>query len=157
MTTLRTDKDYTALLDAQTRWANQYVMSTPQATDKQGHAIDGRVAVHVGAGQVDAFNRLLPEYTTARLRKSENKPQTELFGTAPFVARGLGHIRNADASNAAWFGAKHTHVNVPRRQAIAETEFDRFDFITVKPSGADLRLGQMTRVAPQYVRPGVVR
>lgn len=157
MTTLKTDTQYTALLDAQSKWPNQYVMGTTQATNKAGVAIDGRARVHVGGSQIDTFNRLLPEFTTVRHRRSQNKPQTELFGTAPYVAQGRGHLQNIDASNAAWFGAKVTHMNDPRRQELAEHEHDRYDFIDVKPSAADVRLGQITRVAPKYLRPGGVK
>lgn len=157
MTTLKTDRQYTALLDAQSKWPNQYVMGTTQPTDKQGVAIDGRAQVHVGAGQVDAYNRLLPEFTTVRERRSQNKPQTELFGTAPYVAQGRGHLKNIDASNASWFGAEVTHMNDPRRQVIAEKVYDRYDFVDVKPTAADLRLGQITRTGPTYLRPGAVR
>lgn len=157
MTTLKTDRDYTALLDAQSKWPNTYVMAMPQAVGKSGQAIDGRATVHVGASQVDTYNRLLPDFVTVRNRKSQNKPQTELFGTAPLVARGRGHLHDIDASNSFWFGAKHTHVNAPRRQDIAEREIDRFQFIDEKPSATDLRLGQLTRVAPKYLRPGMVR
>lgn len=156
MTTLKTDKQYTALLDAQSQWPNRYHMGTTQPTDKEGIAIDGRAQVHVGGAQIDTYNRLLPEFTTARLRKSENKPQTELFGTAPYVAQGRGHLQNIDASNSAWFGAKVTHMNDPRRQETAEWVYDRYDFLDVKPSATDLRLGQITRTAPKYLRPGAV-
>jgi hypothetical protein len=157
MTTLKTDRQYTDLLDAQSKWPNQYVMSTTQATSRQGVPIDGRAQVHVGGSQIDTFNRLLPEFTTVRHRRSENKPQTELFGTAPYVAQGRGHLQNVDASNAAWFGAEVTHMNDPRRQNLAEARIDRFDFLDVRPSAADLRLGQITRAAPKYLRPGMTR
>lgn len=153
-TTLKTDKEYTRLLDAQSRWPYGYVMSTTQPTNMRRRAIDGQMTVHVGAAQVEAFTRLLPRYTRFHTRASQNKPETELFGTAPYVALGRGHLRNIDASNTVLYGAKPTSLGAPRR-TVMETPIDRFDFIDYKPTAEDIRLGAMTRVGPQYVRPGV--
>jgi hypothetical protein len=153
-TSLQTDVEYTRLLDAQSRWPLGYVMGNTQPTNPFRRAIDGQATVHVGGRQVESLNRLLPLYTKMEQRPSQYRPQTELFGTAPYVAIGRGHLRNIDASNAALFGAKPTQMNLPRR-ILVERPVDRTQYIDVKPAVERQRAGLMTRVGPQYLRPGL--
>ncbi len=152
-TALKSDREYVKLLDAQSRWPFGYVMSMPQPVNAFRRAIEGQTTVYVGARQVRGFNHLLPRFTRMQVRASQNKPETELFGTAPYVALGRGHLRNIDASNTLYYGAKPTNLNLPRR-TIVETPLDRTDFIDYEPTAADFRLGAMTRVGPQYLKPG---
>jgi hypothetical protein len=151
-TSLRTDEQYTRLLDAQSRWPLGYVMGTTQPTNPYRRAIDGQATVHVGPRQVDGFNRLLASHTRTKVRASQNRPQTELFGTAPYIALGRGHLRDIDASNEMHYGTTVTNMNLPKR-VLMEQPFDRYDYIDIKPSAVDIRLGAMTRLGPQYVRP----
>lgn len=153
-TSLKSDVEYVRLLDAQSRWPAQYVMSNTQPVNPARRAIDGQSTVHVGPRQVVPYNNLLGEHTRTRVRASQNKPQTELFGTAPYVAVGRGHLRNIDASNAALFGAINTSMNLPHR-ILSERQLNRFDFIDYKPRVERQRTGLVTRMGPQYVRPGL--
>lgn len=152
-TSLLTDSDYSRLLDAQSRWPLGYVFSNTQPTNPYKRAIDGQAIVYPGGNQVESLNRLLPLFTKVDQRPSQYRPQTELFGTAPYVALGRGHLRNIDASNAVLFGYKPTHMNLPRR-ILVERPVERADYIDVKPVVEDQRTGLMTRVGPQYLRPG---
>lgn len=153
-TSLQTDVEYTRLLDAQSRWSFGYVMGNTQPTNPFRRAIDGQATVHVGGSQVESLNRLLPLHTKIEQRPSQVRPQTEMFGTAPYVAIGRGHLRNIDASNAVLFGAKPTQMNLPRR-ILVERPVDTNQFIDVKPVVERQRVGLMTRVGPQYLRPGL--
>lgn len=154
-TALHSDQDYVRLLDAQSRWPYGYVMTNTQPTNPVKRAIDGQATVYVGARQVDQFNKLLPVFTRNRMRASQHRPQTELFGTAPYVAVGRGHLRNIDASNTVHFGMKPTHMNMPRR-ILVERIIERPEYLDIKPTANDMRMGVQTRVGPQYVRPGVL-
>lgn len=154
-TSLQTDVEYTRLLDAQSRWPLGYVMGNTQPTNPFKRAIDGQATVYPGASQVVTLNRLLqPVYTKMAQRPSQYRPQTELFGTAPYVAIGRGHLRDIDASNRMLFGYKPTHMNLPRR-ILVERPIDTSQYIDVKPAVERQRVGLMTRVGPQYLRPGL--
>lgn len=154
-TSLNSDRQYVHLLDAQSKWPTQYVMSNTQPVDPMRRPIDGQATVHLGPQQVGSYNHLLATHTRTILRASQNKPQTELFGTAPYVALGRGHLRNIDASNASRFGGATTSMRVPKG-ILSERQLDRFDFIDFKPRVERMqRGGVLTRVGPQYLRPGL--
>lgn len=153
-TSLHSDARYVRLLDAQSRWPNQYVMAQTQPQQLRDRAIDGQATAHVGKEQVTTYNTLLSEHTRVKVRASQNRPQTELFGTAPYVALGRGHLHNIDASNAARFPV-FTDLNMPKR-ILTERQLDRWDYVTYKPRvEATQRGGVLTRIGAQYVRPGL--
>ncbi len=151
---LRADPDYLRMLEAESTWAFKYHLTrtnpwTPRAFPVQGLAHQG-----VGPSQVDAYNSLLPANYRVKHRASQNRPQTELFGTAPYTALGRGPLRYTDTSTLLQQGSW-----VPSRgsRAVAEVDFNRFDFVNVPRELTalphELRYGAMTRVGPAYLQP----
>jgi hypothetical protein len=130
-------------------------MTQTQPVNVDRRAIDGQQNVHLGPQQVIPYNQLLGEHTRVKMRAAHYKPQTELFGTAPYVAVGRGHLHNIDASNAVRFGALPTNSNVPKR-VLHERQLERWDYLDHKPRvEPGQRAGILTRIGPQYVRPGL--
>lgn len=151
-TMLHTDPAYARLLEAQSMWPTRYVFATtwPAGCDLP---IDGRTAQYVGPSQVGAYNALLPRNERMRVRASQNRLTTELYGTAPYMIR-----RGQNAQVDAWSKLQHS-AWVPvtgSRQATAEATYDVLDFVTVPSQLLNLpetRLGKLTRVGPDYLQP----
>lgn len=152
-TLLSADLSYQRLLEYESTFANAYHMArplpraTPPPEPCRLTADRFPDNVHVGASQVDAWNSLLAQHTRVATRASQNRPQTELFGTSPYVALGRGTLRNVDTSNALHYPNPVTR-RVGRR--LAETYVGRFDFVDACPVVDANREGRMTRVGPQY-------
>jgi len=151
-TTLRADRAYIQLLEAESTWPNKYVFSRTNPVNPRTNPMWADVPGVPGAA-VDAYNRLLPINFRMQTRSSQNKPQTQLFGRAPFIARGKGELRYTDTSTmlqqSNW---------VPGRgsRKLTEMNVDRNDFVTIPRDLATLpfesRLGQMTRTGPSYMQ-----
>lgn len=157
-TLLTSDRTYQELLEAESTFAAKYVMDAPQPRGRPplpqrltAPAFPERV--HVGGPQVDVDTSLQPEFTRVRMRASQNRPQTELFSPAPYVAIGRGTLRNIDAANQAWFPANANSKRSTGARRLAETPVARFEFVNVPPALEKCRGGKLTRVGPQYVRP----
>lgn len=151
-TMLHTDPAYTRLLEAQSRWPTQYVFATtwPSTCDLP---IDGRTAQYVGPAQVGAYNALLPQHERVRVRASQHRLKTELFGRAPYMVR-RGQNSHVDS----WTRLRHSawSHNADSRQVTAEATYDMWDFVSVPPQLQQLpetRLGKLTRVGPEYLQP----
>jgi hypothetical protein len=103
---------------------------------------------------VDTYNKLLPANFRMQVRAAHNRPQTELFGTAPYTALGRGELRYPDVSSQVQRG---TWVSGRTSRSIAEVDYNRFDFVNVPKDLADpseeLRYGLITRVGPTYLQP----
>lgn len=151
-TMLHTDPAYARLLEAQSMWPTRYVFATtrPAGCDLP---IDGRTAQYVGPNQVTAYNALLPRHERVRVRASQHRPRTELYGTAPYMIR-RGQSAQVDdwtkLQQSNWVSAAGS------RQATAEATYDILDFVTVPSQLLNLpetRLGKLTRVGPEYMQP----
>lgn len=103
-----------------------------------------------GPYQVDTLNSLI-DATPTRVLEHGNRPNTELFGTAPFRARGDGHLFAPDASNALM--RNPVTEQVCARQ-VSEREYPRYDYIAF-PNQAEWwrRGGESSRLGPIYVQP----
>lgn len=151
-TMLHTDPAYARLLDAQSRWPTQYVFATTWPASCS-LPIDGRTAQYVGPAQVGAYNALLPRHERVRVRASQHRLGTELFGTAPYMIR-----RGQSARVDDWTRLRQSSwsQNADSRQATAEVTYDLWDFVSVPPQLQNLpetRLGKLTRVGPEYLQP----
>ncbi len=150
-TMLHTDPAYTRLLEAQSMWPTKYVFATTWPSSC-ALPIDGRTAQYVGPDQVGAYNALLPRHERVRIRASQHRPETELYGTAPYMIR-----RGQNARVDEWSRLRQSSW-VPvagSRQATAEATYDIMDFVTVPPQLLNLpetRLGKLTRVGPEYMQ-----
>lgn len=156
-TSLRADRDYIEMLAAQSSWPHKYVFSRPNPCTPRVFPIQGLRAPAIGGDTVDGYNALLSAHYRVANRASQNRPATELFGTAPYTAVGRGMARHVDASTALQFG--HTVNRGTSRTQLAENQFNNnFEYIEV-PSilrdlpGGDIRIGAMTRVGPSYAQP----
>lgn len=103
-----------------------------------------------GPTHIDAWNSLV-EGMPVRVLEQGNRPNTELFGTAPFRARGDGHLMAPNDSN--------TLMRMPITEQrcarpIAEREYPRFDYVGF-PNQAEWwrRGGESSRMGPVYVQP----
>lgn len=103
-----------------------------------------------GPYQVDTLNRLISNEPT-RILEQGNRINTELFGTAPFRARGDGHLLMPDVSNALMRNGL-THQRCAR--PLSEKDWDRFEFNAI-PNSAEWwrRGGESSRLGPIYVQP----
>lgn len=151
-TMLHTDPAYARLLEAQSMWPTSYVFATtwPAGCDLP---IEGRTAQYVGPNQVGAYNALLPRHERVRERASQNRPRTELYGTAPYMIR-RGQAAQVDD----WTKLRHSNwvSAAGSRQATSEATYDILDFVSVPPQLLALpetRLGKLTRVGPEYMQP----
>lgn len=111
--------------------------------------IEGLVGMGVGSSQVDAFNRLIPGQTRATLPSGSNRPSTRLFGTAPYRALGKGtEVNDQGAALAVYTGeAVSTRGS---RATTAESAWDRFEFIDVRPAVEPQRVGLSSRSLNNY-------
>ena len=99
-TGLGADPAYLDALERQSTWPFRYVVSQRHrdASSPAYVASEGPRGRHVGAAQIAAFNRLLPSHSRATTLAKHHKLNTELFGTAPYVAVGRGTLRDVDNS-----------------------------------------------------------
>ena len=103
-----------------------------------------------GKYQVDTLNGLIENMPT-RVLEHGNRPNTELWGTAPFRARGDGHLMAPDVSNV----LMRQPISEQRcARPLAEKEYPRYDFIAF-PNNAEWwrRGGESSRLGPVYVQP----
>lgn len=106
--------------------------------------------LRAGPQQVDTLNTLVENLPT-RVLEQGNRINTELFGTAPFRARGDGHLLSPDVSNR----LMRQPVGQQRcARPLAETEYPRFEYIAF-PNNAEWwrRGGESSRMGPIYVQP----
>lgn len=148
---LRSDASYLRLLDEQSRAPGKY--STSYAPVNAPRWLEGRVSVGMGAREVDAYNSLLAAQSRVTLPAGTNRPNTELYGTAPFMARGMGaRVNDQGAALNFVTGVK----NPKRSRIIEERHWNTFQFLGVKPrveSTLRQRAGQMTRAGPIHMDP----
>jgi hypothetical protein len=148
---LESDPAYIRMLEARSTWPYKYNMEFTQPRCV-GTPIWGLNAPHVGTKQVDTYNKLLPRHMRVHLRASHNRPQAELYGTAPYMAIGRGSLLYPDIDNSLRNG---NWVPSERNRILSETHYDRRDFIRIPRELRDLpfesRFGQMTRVGPEYL------
>lgn len=103
-----------------------------------------------GPYQVDTLNTLVVG-APVRVLEHGNQPNTELWGTSPFRARGDGHLMAPDASNL----LMRLPISEQRcARPLAETEVPRYDYIAF-PNNAEWwrRGGESSRLGPIYVQP----
>lgn len=103
----------------------------------------------VGPYQVGTWNELV-ESTPIRVLEHGNRSNTELFGTAPFRARGDGHLAAPAISNE----LMRKPVGQQRcARPLSEIDYDRFQF-NVFPNNAEWwrRGGESARMGPVYVQ-----
>ena len=153
---LRADAKYLDLLGAQSAWPAQYAMSRPNAVQARSQPRLGLVAGAVGPQSVDTYNTLLPQAYRVAKRASQNRLQTELVNTAPYVAVGRGVANHVDSSSALLLGRGSARGDASRA-TLAEGTWDRRDFVAL-PSElrrlpVEMRFGEMTRVGPSYAQP----
>lgn len=152
-TTLRADKAYIDLLEAESTWPTKYVFARPNPVDARRHPIWGLHEQGVPATHVDTYNKLLPTNFRVQVRASHNRPQTELFGTAPYTALGRGLLRYPDTSSAVRQG---TWVPTRGSRTAAEVDYNRFDFVHVPRELTEpvneMRYGVYTRLGPSYMQ-----
>lgn len=153
-TTLRADKAYIDLMEAESTFPLRYVFNNTQPVNPRRTPMWADVP-GVPACAIDTYTKLLPYHYRLQHRASQNRPQTELFGRAPYRAQGRGDLEHIDASNRMRFANR-----IPDRASrifTEEVELDRFEFVTVPKLLRDLpfdsRMGRMTRSAPGYVQP----
>lgn len=153
-TTLRADRQYIDLLEAESTWPFKYVFSRPNPVDPR-RAPMWAGTPGVPGRQMGTYNTLLPTNFRIQTRASQNRPQTELFGTAPYIALGRGPLKYTDTSTrlqqSNWAPGRGS------RGTVTEARVDRFDFVTLPQEVTtlpfDSRLGQLTRVGPAYMQP----
>lgn len=102
-----------------------------------------------GDNQVDVYNALV-EGAPIRVLEHGNRPNTELWGTAPFRARGDGHLLAPDASNV----LMRLPISEQRcARPLAEKEYPRWDYIGFGNSAEWWkRGGESSRLGPIYVQ-----
>lgn len=151
---LRADRSYITMLEAESTWPMKYTFSRPNPMTPRAFPVQGLNAPAIGPGQVATFNRLLPQNFRIQNRASQHRLQTELFGTAPYVALGRGILQHVDVSTGLIQG--HNVSTRGSRWESAEKMYDRKAFIDVPRELRELeelRMGTMTRVAPSYAQP----
>lgn len=155
MTTLRSghlndDAPYIRAMQLQSEFPFQYVTrfapvnSCPVQPSSQCHK-----QLRAGPMQVDTLNTLVGTMPT-RVLEHGNRPNTELFGTAPFRARGDGQLMAPDTSNQLM---RKPEGQLRCARPLAETEYPRYDYIAF-PNNAEWwrRGGESSRVGPIYVQ-----
>lgn len=103
-----------------------------------------------GSQQVQTLNALVDNMPT-RILEQGSRPNTELWGTAPFRARGDGHLLMPDVSNA----LMRMPITEQRcARPLSEIDDPRFDFNRF-PNNAEWwrRGGESSRLGPIYVQP----
>lgn len=155
-TSLRTDHAYTQLLEAQSVWPFLYNFARTNPVNSRPRPIQGLWSQGVPPAEVPQYNRLLPAHFRIKHRASQNRPQTELFGTAPYRALGRGTARHIDASSALLLGGDWGALK-GSRSATTERQFDRSYFVTIPADlrrlETELRYGVTTRMSPSYAQP----
>lgn len=151
---LRADPDYLRLLEAESTWAFKYHLTRTNPWTPRAFPVQGLNNPAMGPGQVDAYNSLLPSHYRVKHRASQNRPQTELFGTAPYIALGRGIMHHVDVNSMLQQG----HWTQDRGQRVLmEREFDRKHFVSIPAALRNLpfetRKGEGTRVSPEYLQP----
>lgn len=151
---LRTDRDYIALLDAQSSWPTQYHFARINPTAPSAFPIQGLNAPHMGPAQIPQYNKLLATNFRIDVRSSQNRLQTELFGRSPYIALGRGILNHVDTNTALLHG---NPIYERGNRVLVERPWDRSQFVTVpaelKNLPVDTRKGRMTRMNPQYLQP----
>lgn len=150
---LRADPAYLRLLEAESTWAFKYHASRPNPVAPQRFPIQGLNNPAWGPRQVDAYNALLPGHYRVHTRAAQNRPLTELFGTAPYLALGRGILNHVDTNTTLLQG---NPIN-DRNRRLSEREWDRTAFVTVpkelRELPFDTRKSATTRVSPEYAQP----
>ena len=148
---LRADRDYLSLLEAESMWPTRYVLAAPQPLHPRQYPIQGLNRPAIGPAQVDAYNALLPAHFRVHTRASQNRPQTELFGTAPYLALGRGVAQHVDVSTMLQQG---NPLFDRGNRVLEERPWPREQFVTVPAELRDLpndtRLGEWTRMNAEY-------
>lgn len=152
-TTLRADKAYIDLLEAESTWPFKYVFSRTNPIEPQRNPMWADVPGVPGRG-IPVYNKLLPTNFRMQTRASQNRPQTELFGTAPYTALGRGPLKYPDVSSllqqSNWVAGRGSRT-------VTEADMHRFDFVSVPKELSALpfesRYGKMTRTGPAYMQP----
>lgn len=153
-TTLRADKAYIDLLEAESTWPYKYVVSRTNPVAPRAYPMWGLWNQGVNTADVKTYNDLLPTNYRMQVRASQNKPQTELFGTAPYTALGRGLLRFTDTSSllqqSNWVSGRGSRI-------AGELPWDRLQFVDIpedlKAQRVEMRYGQTTRIGPAYMRP----
>lgn len=152
---LRADQNYINLLAAESGWPFQYNMSRPNPTTSRAFPVQGLVRSSVGPSDINTYNGLLPVHYRVAKRASQNRPQTELVGRAPYTALGRGLAYHVDDNSALMHG-NSTSRDTSRAQ-LSESTWDRRQFVAMPSDLADLptelRFGEMTRTGPSYAQP----
>ena len=150
-TQLKNDASYLRLREAVSAGPYSYTndpLYTP-AKPAPRPDIEGLVGMGVGGNQVDAFNRLIPGQTRASLPSGSNRPSTRLFGTAPYRALGKGtEVNDQGLALAVYTGEKVSRRGT--RATSAETAWDRFEYIDVRPAVEPQRVGLSSRSLNNY-------
>ena len=153
---LRNDASYLRLREAVSVGPYSYAsdpLYTPSKPQMPRPDIEGLVGMGVGGRQVDVFNSLIPGQTRASLPAGSNRPSTRLFGTAPYRALGKGtEVNDQGAALGVYTGEKVSRRGT--RAASAETAWDRFEFLDVKPAVEAQRVGMSSRAANDYATVG---
>lgn len=151
---LRADRDYLALLEAQSTWPTRYHFARINPTAPSAFPIQGLNAPHMGPPQIPHFNKLLPANFRVDVRSSQHRLQTELFGRAPYIALGRGIMNHVDTNTMLQQG---NPIFERGNRVLAEKPWDRRDFVTMpadlKNLPVETRKGALTRVGPQYLQP----
>ena len=152
-TTLRADKAYIDLLEAESTWAFKYNFSRTNAVNPRMNTMWSAVP-GVPINNVRTYNTLLPTNFRMQTRASQNRPQTELFGTAPYIALGRGQLKYTDTSSSL---QQSNRVTGRGSRTLTEIDMNRYDFVSVPKDLTNLpfetRYGSMTRVGPSYMQP----
>ncbi len=152
-TTLRADKAYIDLLEAESTWPFKYVFSRTHAVNPRMNAMWAGVP-GVPIQNMGAYNTLLPTHFRVQTRASQNRPQTELFGTAPYIALGRGPLKYTDTSSLL---QQSNRVTGRGSRTVTEIDMNRYDFVSVPKDLTALpfetRYGRLTRVGPAYMQP----
>lgn len=151
---LRSDRDYLALLEAESTWPAKYHFARMNPGNPRWAPIQGLNAPHIGPAQVGVFNTLLPRHFRVQHRSSQNRLETELFGRSPYIALGRGIMFHVDDSTKLQQG---NPLFDKGGRLVAERTWDRRDFVTIPDQLRNLpvetRKGQVTRQCPQYLQP----
>ena len=154
---LRNDMSYLRLLDSDSTMPYKYVVG--YAPRQEPRWLEGRVAIGVGGAEVDddsMLQRARDHSTRVVLPAASNKPNTELFGTAPFMALGRGGLTN---NQGLALNFTQGRADIPRRTRLLteEKNWDTFAFLGSKPRVEDTlqqRAGAATRAGPVYMNGG---
>jgi hypothetical protein len=145
---LNDDSAYVQAMKAQSEFPFQYV--TRFAPWNACPTSQCNKQLRAGPLQVDTLNTLVVGAPIRVLERGQ-RPNTELWGTSPFRARGDGHLLTPDVSNQ----LMRLPISEQRcGRPLAETEYPRFEHI-IFPNNAEWwrRGGESSRLGPIYVQP----